>query len=917
MKTHDWHHQEINEVLIFFKSNKECGLSSHEIDERITKYGKNELPEIKRRSIIFIFLSQFLSPLIYLLLLAATISFFIGEPKDSLVILIVLLINALIGSFQEGRAEKSLEALKKLSELKARVIRDGIEKIVNSNELVPGDILVLSAGDAIPSDARIIESNQLMTAEAALTGESLPVSKSAKIIDKDTLLADRSNMIYSGTYIHYGRCLAIVTSTGFDNEIGKIAKLASSNNHPKTRLESRIHRFGQLLIIFSTLISSLVILIGTLKGMPFAEIFMIAISQMVSLVPEGLPVSMTIALAIGVQRMAKKGAVIRKLSAVETLGSTTMICTDKTGTLTRNEMTVTNIYLPCGDRQISLTGVGYEPDGHFFEKDEMIIPHEDPILIQLLQAGILCNDALLIKPNDTNKGWNIIGDPTEAALLTLASKAHLDFQKVRKEFHRINEIPFNSNTKLMATQNQFNNESFVFIKGAPEIVIDYCNSILSYSQPKSTLFDSQESLFELTSLPYTEKIVSKINEAYQKMADSALRVLAFAVVKNIPIHSNGSFESFYKQGTLIGLVGQIDPPRMEVKKSINESQQAGIKTVMITGDHKATGIAIAQSLGIYQSHDLALDGKDIDQLSDSSFEKMIDRVTVFARVHPSQKLKIVETFQKKGHVVAMTGDGVNDAPALVKADVGVSMGITGTEVAKEASSVVITDDNFATIVSAVTEGRLVYQNIKKLILFLFVTSIDEVIILLLALLFGYPAPLAAVQILWINLVTEGTITINLVMEPPEGNEMKRNPVPASEPLLDNSLLLRVPTMVLSSVISTFGWFLFRTHEGLPTHLIQTETFTVLAVCQWFNLLNCRSSTQSAFSMDIFRNPWLIGGLFLGNVLQVAVVYWKPLNLFFHTVPIDPIHFLSIGLTASLVLWVEEIRKLFLRRIKNR
>lgn len=892
----NWHSKELQEVLHVFNSNV-GGLSTAEANERLQRFGRNQLPEPKRRSYFTIFFGQFLNPLIYLLLLAALIAFLIGEGKDSIVILVVVFLNALIGAFQEGRAEQSLDALRKLSRLQSRVRRQGAEQLIEASEIVPGDILVLAAGDAIPADARLMESTQVTTAEAALTGESLPVEKAIESLPLDTLLADRRNMIYAGTYVHSGRGLAVVTATGLENEIGKIASLAISAVQPKTQLELKIHQFGRNLIYASILVCVLVITIGLFHGFPIAEIFMVAISQMVSLVPEGLPVAMTIALAVGVQRMAKRGTIVRRLSAVETLGSTTVICTDKTGTLTKNEMTVTNIYLPVRQRNITVTGVGYVPNGSFIENNQEVNPLNDKILFRLTQACILCNDAQLLSPSTQNSPWKILGDPTEGALLTLASKTKIDLQGTRQTCPRHAEIPFDSNVKMMATENLIDGDNIVFIKGAPEILLDYCKDI-----------DSEQGQGALTA-----EMRNQIHIAASKMADSALRVLAFAYVKSVSIDGKSGFKSFYRQATFIGLVGQIDPPRNEVAQAVNESHRAGIKTVMVTGDHKATGMAIARSLGISQAGDMAIDGKELEALSDSELENTIDRITVFARVHPAQKLRIVETLQRKGHVVAMTGDGVNDAPALVKADVGVCMGITGTEVAKEASKIIITDDNFATIVAAVAEGRLVYQNIKKLILFLFVTSIDEVIVLFLALLFGYPVPLAAVQILWINLVTEGTLTINLIMDPAEGDEMQRAPVLPQEPLLDKTIMARIPLMVLSSVVSTFGWFVFRTSQGVSAEVVRTETFTILAVCQWFNVLNCRSSMRSAFSWDLIKNPWLIGGLILGNVLHVAVIYWEPLSKFFHTVPIAPTQFFAIGVVASLVLWTEEIRKFILRR----
>ena len=892
-----WHSLQSNEVIRKLKSDPTRGLSHNDASGRLQQFGLNELPKPKRRTLLSIFLHQFLSPLIYLLIVAAGIAFFIGEARDALVILVVVILNSVIGAYQEGRAEQSLEALRQLSKLKARILRSGQEQIIEARRIVPGDILVLSSGDAVPADARLIEASTMTVAEAPLTGESLPVPKSITQLDENTPLADRQNMIFAGTHITTGRGLAIVTTTGVNNEIGKIAHLATTTEQPKTQLELRIKQFGRYLALAAIAIFFLVIGAGLLRGIPFAQIFMLAISQMVSLVPEGLPVAMTIALAIGVQRMARKGTVIRRLAAVETLGSTTVICTDKTGTLTRNEMVVTSIYLPAGQRTITVSGVGYEPKGYFMEREHKLAPDKDKTLSKLLEASALCNDSQLLAPDTSSPQWRMIGDPTEGALLTLVAKSGLDPIYIRNQYPRTAELPFDSDSKMMATEHSDEGKSIVYLKGAPEILLELCDSI--YHDGKIETLD--------------KKVRAEVHAAAKKMADSALRLLAIGFVRDVCIDESKGFTAFSRKITLIGLIGELDPPRDEVAASVRECRLAGIKPVMVTGDHKATALAIAQALGISQNNDLAIDGQELDLLSDEDLIEKIDRISVFARVHPAQKLRIVEAYQKKGNIVAMTGDGVNDAPALVRANVGVAMGITGTDVAKEAAKIVITDDNFATIVSAVAEGRLVYQNIKKLILFLFVTSIDEVVVLFLALFLGYPIPLAAVQILWINLVTEGTLTVNLIMEPAEGDEMQRPPTPVSQPLLDRSLLSRIPLMVSASVISTFGWFAYRTSQGAPIAQVQTETFTILAVCQWFNVLNCRSALRSAFSWDLLKNPWLIGGLVIGNLLHLLVIYWPPLSQFFHTVPIDAMQFFAIGAIASLVLWVEELRKFIARR----
>jgi magnesium-transporting ATPase (P-type) len=899
-----WYRMSTQEVLDHFKINRNVGILGDDLPGLQFRFGKNILNEVKRKSFFSVFLRQFLSPLIYLLMIAAGISVWIGDVKDGLVITVVVILNSVIGAIQEGRAEQSLLSLRKMTKIKARVLRDGVESEIDSGELVPGDLFFVSAGDGVPTDARLMEATSLFVAEAALTGESLPIGKTSDTMryaengnsaDNAVPLADRQNMIFAGTFITSGRGVAIAVSTGLQNEIGKIAQLASSVVQQKTKLEARIHQFGKYLTVAGLVLFLSVVLLGMLRGIPFSGIFMIAVSQMVSLVPEGLPVALTIALSVGVQRMSRRKTVVRRLSAVESLGSTTVICTDKTGTLTKNEMTVVRIYFPSTHRHLELTGVGYSSAGEFVLQDRKI-PIDtdemgtDPEFLDLIHASVGCNDAALRPVDQDHHRFSILGDPTEAALLIMAEKARISVDQVRSNFPRISEIPFDSVAKLMATQHDSDGGKVIFIKGAPEALLPFS---------KLTPIDRRNVL-----------------EAAERMTESALRVLAIGMVEDESVDLSAGYGALMGQVRLIALIGQLDPPRSEVLQSVNECIQAGIRPMMITGDHRKTALAIGRQLGIATESDSGMDGHELDQMNDQELALRITRTNVFARVTPSHKLRIVKALQSAGQVVAMTGDGVNDAPALVQADVGVAMGITGTEVAKEASKIVIVDDNFSTIVAAVEEGRLVYQNIKKLILFLFVTSIDEVLILFLALLAGFPPPLAAVQILWINLVSEGALTINLIMEPAEGNEMNRPPIPLDEPLLDSSLLKRIPLMVITSVFSTFGWFYWRTQAGISPEVVQAETFTVLVVSQWFNALNCRSAESSVFSRKSLRNPWLWGGLLVANALHFLVIFWKPLSSFFHTVPISLTSFFMIGLVASLVLWVEELRKWWLKQKKH-
>jgi magnesium-transporting ATPase (P-type) len=897
LKNHSWHSLDSADAAAALSVDPSIGLNEDAIAARRESVGFNILPEAIGRSSLKAFLEQFQSPLIYILFIAAVFAFALGRHGDAIVILVVVFINSIIGWFQEGRAEASMDALRKMSVLRTRVLRDGREQDIEASELVPGDIILLAAGDGVGADARLLEATLLEAAEATLTGESLPVAKHIHALPPDTLLADRDNMVYSGTHITSGRCQALVVRTGQKTEVGKIAQMTEAAQTPKTPLELSIAQFGRYLVAGAIALFVAVMSFGLMRGMDTVDIFMVAISQMVSMVPEGLPVAMTIALSVGMQRMAKQGAIVRRLAAVETLGSTSVICSDKTGTLTRNEMTVTAIWLP-GDRQIAVSGAGYAPQGVLTEGETKLEAETDDGLRPLIRAGALCNDAHLIPPDHENKHWRALGDPTEAALLTLTNKACVESPQTLRAWKRLAELPFDPDAGMMATSYlDPEGEHHTIIKGAPEPIIERCSRVN---------LDGQYLLQD-------EASRSAASNAAADLATRALRVLAMAEIPGTLIKPGTSFENLEGPAAFLGLVGLMDPPRDEVKLAIAKCQQAGLRPVMVTGDHKVTGLAIARMLGIARRDDRAVDGHELELMPEQELRADIGKVAVFARVHPAQKLRIVEALQSRGEVVAMTGDGVNDAPALSRADVGVAMGISGTEVAKSASDIVITDDNFSTIVRAVKEGRLAHRNLGKVILYLFATSMAEIAVLMAALLLGYPLPLAAVQILWINIVTEGTVTVNLIMEPPEGDEMSLRPVSLNEPLLNKRVMRRVILMTPVMALSTFSYFIWRLSEGLPYVQVQTETFTVLAACQWFNVLNCRSATRSALRFDLSRNPWMLGGLVLSILLQLLVIYWPAMNTLFHTVPIAKADFLVIFAVASLVLWAEEVRKFFARR----
>ena len=880
-----WHSIDAETVVQRLASDATSGLSSDSAAGRLADIGPNAVADAPADSWWIHFAHQFKSPLIYILFAAAVLAAALGRWGDAAVILGVVLVNALIGALQEGRAERSMAALRRLAELQARVLRDGREQQFAARDLVPGDLLLLTAGDAVTADARLIEASSPTAAEAALTGESVPVGKRIDTLPEATGLADRRNMVFSGTYITSGRARAVVTATGEHTEVGAIARLTRQASEPKTPLELRLADFGRQLLVGALALFVAVMIFGLLRGIALAELLMVAISQTVSMVPEGLPVAMTIALAVGIQRMAARGAIVRRLSAVETLGSTTVIASDKTGTLTRNEMTVSALWL-VGDRRIEVDGVGFAPRGGLHEAGRDVAP-DDRALLDLLHAAVLCSDAELLPPHDGAPAWSVLGDPTEGALLVVAAKAGIEAHALRARHPRAGEVPFDSDARMMATLHAVDASGpRLFVKGAPEAVLNLCAT------------DDAQTL-------------RTARAAAEAMAQRALRVLAVAASAPGSVdHSalRGGFGALAGRVHLLGLVGQIDPPRDEARAAVAACRAAGIRPVMITGDHKLTGLAIARELGIATAQDAAVDGVELEHLNPTELLDELPRIAVFARVHPAQKLRIVEALQARGEVVAMTGDGVNDAPALARADVGVAMGITGTEVAKSAAKIVITDDDFATIVAAVEQGRVVYANLKRLILFLFVTSMDEVLVLLLALLGGFPLPLAAVQILWINIVTESTLTLNLVMDPPDGNPMARPPVPRDEALLDRAMLGRIALLAPVAVAVTFGWVVWRQASGLPYAVVRTETFTLLALCQWFNVLNCQSATASALRLRPLRNRWLIGGLALSITLQVAVLYLPVLNRLFHTVPLSATALLGIVAAASCVLWVEEVRK---------
>ena len=744
----NWYHLNIDEVLSQFNSTADRGLSKAEASRRLMEYGPNELQAARRISPWAILFEQFKNILVLILLIAVVLSAFLGHSIEAIAIAVILLFAVLLGFVQEYRAERAIEALKRMAAPTATVIRDGEEMDMPARDLVPGDIILIRAGDRIPADARLVEAVNLQIEEASLTGESVPVEKNTQPLPNIELaVGDRKNMVYAGTVATYGRGRGLVVATGMQTEFGKIAQLLQTVETGKTPLQENLDKVGRLLARVGIAVVVLIVGLGLFRGQPFLEILIFGIALAVAVVPEALPAVVTISLAIGVQRMVKRNALIRRLSAVETLGSTSVICSDKTGTLTKDEMTIRKIF--AAGQMLEVSGAGYDPHGEFSRNGSIVEP--SPALMTLLRAAVLASDAHLVQNSESGQ-WHIKGDPTEGALVVAAAKAGLDKTDLDTRFPRVHEIPFTSETKRMTTLHTSPDGPVAYSKGAPEVILDSCTHQLTETGE--------------TELKQAEK--EAILETGRQMASNALRVLALAC------KSNAGLENAERGMVFLGLVGMIDPPRPEAKSAVQTSEQAGVKAVMITGDHPLTAQAIARELGILKEGRVVT-GMELEAMSEAEFEREVENIEVYARVSPAHKLRVVTALQKKGHVVAMTGDGVNDAPALKKADIGIAMGITGTDVTKEAAAMTLTDDNFASIVAAVEEGRGVFGNIKKYLMYLLSSNIGEIVLMMGASLLGLPLPLSAVQILYVNLATDGLPALALAVDPFETDLMRRKP----------------------------------------------------------------------------------------------------------------------------------------------
>ncbi|NGT49554.1 calcium-transporting P-type ATPase, PMR1-type [Clostridium perfringens] len=865
-----WYKKSKNEILQELDVDEKNGLSSTEALRRLEKYGKNKLETKKKKTLFKQFLSQLKDVMIYILIIAAIISAFLGEISDALIILLVIIINAVIGVIQESKAEKALDALKELSTPKALVKRDGSLKEILSEDIVPGDIVIIDAGRYIPGDLRLIDTANLKIEESAFTGESVPSEKDASFLpDKEIPIGDQNNMAFMSTLATYGRGVGVVVGTGMNTEIGKIAKMIEQEENDETPLQKKLSELGKILGFLAVGICILIFIISFFQGRDLLEMFLTSISLAVAAIPEGLPAIVAIVLALGVQRMVKKNAIIRKLPAVETLGSVSIICSDKTGTLTQNKMTVTTIYAN---------------DSYIKESEFNLNDNESKLLVDCM---VLCNDATYSEKSQT-------GDPTEIALLESPFKLNILKEKLEKEFKRIDEIPFDSDRKLMTTVNLVDDKKArVFTKGALDSILSICNKI----SINGKLLD------------FTKEYKAKVLENSNIMSDKALRVLAFAY-KDIS-KENIVLDSLEKDLVFIGMVGMIDPPRLEVKDSIKLCKSAGITPVMITGDHKNTAFAIANELGIAEDISQAITGHEIDKFKEEEFNEKIINYRVFARVSPEHKVKIVKAFKSHGNIVSMTGDGVNDAPSLKAADIGVAMGITGTDVSKGASDMILTDDNFSTIVSAVEEGRKIYLNIKKSIVFLLSCNLGEILTLFTAILLNWNSPLQPIHILWVNLITDSFPALALGVDKTKEDVMNNPPRNPKESIFIKSD--KIQLIINGVLIGGITLFAFKLGERLYADSLihaQTMAFVVLSVSQLFLSLSLRSNIKSAFSLGIFSNKYLVYSILLGIFLQVIIISISFIANIFKVTPLLLYDWIVVILVSLIPFAINEILKLF-------
>lgn len=870
-----WHTLPVDAVMSHLHSAPE-GLAKIEVERRLARYGPNELEAAHRVSPWAVLLGQFKNVLIVILLIATAISAFVGHGVEAIAIAVIVLFAVVLGFAQEYRAERAIEALRRMAAPTVTVIRGGQETRIPARELVPGDLILLHAGDKVAADARLIKSINLQVEEAALTGESVAVAKNTEPLSREDLaLGDRNNMVFAGTIATYGRGRAVVVGTGMNTQFGRIAKMLQSVESGKTPLQQNLDKVGRVLALAALVVVGGIVAMGLLRGQPLLEMFIFGIALAVAVVPEALPAVVTVSLAIGVQRMAKRNALVRRLPSVETLGSTSVICSDKTGTLTRDEMTARTLYTP--ERTLTISGSGYDPQGEFSVNGSVVPPSTQET--ELLQAAALVCDAGLVR-DDAHGGWQIKGDPTEGALIVAAAKAGLNKDDLDLRFPRTGEIPFTSETKRMTTLHSTENGQVAYAKGAPETILNSCSRQLT-AQGKVALAEADR---------------ASILERVQGMAGDALRVLAVATKAEATL---GDAE---RDMTFLGLVGMIDPPRPEARAAIERCGQAGIKVVMITGDHPLTAEAVARELGVLKAG-RAITGAELEDLSDEQLERDVETIEVYSRVSPAHKLRVVTALQKRDHIVAMTGDGVNDAPSLKKADIGIAMGITGTDVSKEAAAMTLIDDNFASIVSAVEEGRGIFENVKKYLMYLLSSNTGEIGLMAGAVIVGLPLPLTAVQILYVNLASDGLPALALAVDPPEDDLMERPPRDARTGVFTRPVVILMTIGGLWSTIANLSVFAWALRSGRSVAEAMAITFVSLVFIQFIKAYNFRSDRRSILHRP-FANKWLNLAIFWEVGLLLFIVLFPPMHEIFGTYALSQNDWLiAIGaaLTISPVL----------------
>ena len=910
-----WHTMQIDAVVKNLGTNTDTGLSRTEVENRLKKCGHNQLEEKEGVSPIMLFLGQFNDFIVWVLIAAAIVSGFMGELVDTMAIIAIVIINAIIGFVQEYRAEKSLAALQKMASPFSKVLRDGEMHSIPSREIVPGDIVLLEAGDYVPADGRLCSSFSLRTQEASLTGESTPVGKSTEPLENPSLpIGDRENMMFMGTAVTSGKGTSVIVATGMRTELGKIAGLIQEAGKEETPLQRKLEVFGKKLVYLCLGIVTVVFLLELWRKGPLLEAFLTSVSLAVAAIPEGLPAIVSITLALGVQRMVKRHVLIRKLPSVETLGCATVICSDKTGTLTQNEMTVRKIF--ANGKTFDVSGTGYTPEGNFTITGTSPSEIDQQSIKKILEIGVLCNNAYL--KQHTNNTWKIIGDPTEGAILSAAAKVGIWKEELEKRLPLLSEIPFDSDRKKMSTIRNTPDSLLVCEKGAADIILKDCTNIYIEGEIRKL----------------TENDIQAILNENNNMAGAALRVLGIAFKPLGHEMINPTPNIIERDMIFAGLLAMMDPPRPEVKDAVATCHDAGITTVMITGDHKNTARAIGEELGFLCNNSKAIDGLELDTLSNDALEKEVSKIAVYARVSAEHKLRIVKAWKKQGAVVAMTGDGVNDAPAVKEASIGVSMGITGTDVTKEASDMVITDDNFASIVAAVEEGRGIYDNIKKSIHYLLSCNAGEILTMLFASIFNLPLPLFPIQILWINIATDGLPALALGVDPVDPDIMKRPARRSTEQIVDKKLgsliifqgfLIAFSTLfaylyvLYDTSCATLGCLHWFTNEVLPCALsgdldrARTVAFCVMVISQLFHSFNCRNARLSLFKVGVFTNKKLLLATGLSLAMQIAIVYTPYLENVFKVTPLDLKDWITVFGFSSFTFVIMEIIKSFKRK----